>query len=52
MEIEETTVEQTQEEVLFELASAIHKSPLHREILLRILNTCAELKTMGALERR
>lgn len=51
MEIEETTVEQTQEEVLFELASAIHKSPLHREILLRILNTCAELKTMGALEK-
>ena len=51
MEGEEIISEQAQEEALLELASTIHKSPLHREILLRILTTCNELTTMRSLEK-
>ena len=51
MEVETANHGQCQEESLFELASAIHKSPLHREILLRILTTCSEPKAMSALEK-
>lgn len=50
MEIKDTCCGQSQDEALFELASNIYKSPLHREILLRILTSCSKLKTMGVLE--
>ena len=51
MEIKDTCCEQSQDEALFELASNIYKSPLHREILLRIFNQLQQAQnSMGVLE--